>query len=284
MFIPEVAAQFQQRGVTALIYDPRNLGESDGQPRNDIDPIMQVSDYSDAVSFLMTVDAVDPSAISIWGQSFAGVIALCAAALDRRVRSVIAVCPLLGLGLYPRPDMLDKVLYRCMQDRHSRLAGNEPTYLPVLTPEGKNPAGSKFLPRCIAWRSYVGQGLLHDTNASSSLKSVGLSADKEEFDYMVNAKSRGAPNYENRTTLQSYYKIQLWQPHGIMARMAAETPVFMLVPENDMISKPQDQLELFETFGGPKEVHIVPGKGHLNVLGGDNLDDLMHLQTNFLRR
>ena len=38
MFVSEVAEQFQAASITALIYDPRTLGLSDGEPRNDIDP------------------------------------------------------------------------------------------------------------------------------------------------------------------------------------------------------------------------------------------------------
>ena len=138
-----------------------------------------------------------------------------------------------------------------MQDRESQAAGNEPTFLPVLTEKGENPAG------------------------------MGIGADKEEFDYMVNAKSRGAPRHENRTTLQSYYNIIMWQPHGIMKYMSP-TPVLMVVPEKDMISPPEEQLALFNTFPEPKKVHLAPGKGHLNVLSGDDFPQLAKMQAEFV--
>ena len=44
MFVPDVAEQYQLANITALIYDPRSLGLSDGTPRNNIDPIKQASD------------------------------------------------------------------------------------------------------------------------------------------------------------------------------------------------------------------------------------------------
>ena len=249
MFVPDVAEAMQNAEITALIYDPRSLGESDGSPRNNIDPMMQASDYSDALTFLRTLPIVDPAAIAFWGQSFAGTIALCAAALDKRAACCVSICPLLNFEL--TPEKFPKVLAKSMQDRESRAAGNEPVFLPVLTPDGKNPAG------------------------------MGLGADKEEFDYMVNAKSRGAPRHENRTTLQSYYKIIMWQPHGIMKYMAP-TPVLMVVPECDMISPPEEQFALFETFPSPKCVHVAPGKGHLNVLSGEEFPALSQLQAEFV--
>ena len=249
MFVPEVASQFQSHGITALIYDPRSLGESDGLPRNQVDPMMQISDYSDALTFMRTLPIVDPESIVFWGQSFSGCIALCAASLDKRAKMCISICPLLNFQL--TDEKRPKVLAKGMQDRESQAAGNPPTFAPVLTDRGENPAG------------------------------MGLGADKEEFDYMVNAKSRGAPNYENRTTLQTYYKILMWQPHGIMKHM--DMPVLMVVPELDMISPPEQQFALFETFPHPKKVHVAPGKGHLNVLSGEEFPQLAQMQAEFVR-
>ncbi|KAI0197884.1 Alpha/Beta hydrolase protein [Astrocystis sublimbata] len=250
MFVPEVAEQFQKAGISALIYDPRTLGLSDGLPRNDIDPARQTSDYSDAVTFLRSLPAVDPSMIGVWGMLFSGVVALSAAALDPRIRFCIAICPLMDLEYEPAKFPI--VLSKLQRDRESVLAGNEPLYVPVLTPEGKNPAG------------------------------MGLGADKEEFDYMVNAKTRGAPRHENHTTFQTYYKIKLWQPQGIM-RYIANTPVLMVVPELDQISPPQAQIELHRSFPEPKMLHIAPGKGHLNVLSGDDFPVLAEMQSNFVK-
>lgn len=112
---------------------------------------------------------------------------------------------------------------------------------------------------------------------------LGIGADEEELDYMVNAKSRGAPNYENRTTLQTYYKLVTWQPHGVM-KYIGDTPVMMVVPEMDKISPPAEQLALFKSFEGRmNQVHVALGKGHLNVLSGDDFPILQGLQANFLK-
>ncbi|KAK7966857.1 uncharacterized protein PG986_001134 [Apiospora aurea] len=250
MFVGEVAEQFQSRGITALTYDPRTLGESEGAPRNDIDPIKQASDYSDALSYLRTLDVVDPDRIAFWGQSFAATVALCAAALDRRAKCCIAVCPLLNFELAATRA---RVLATAMRDRASQLAGNPPIFLPVLTAQGRNPAG------------------------------LGLGASTDELDYMLNAQSRGAPNYQNQTTVQTYYKLLMWQPHGIM-RYLESTPVLMVIPELDQMSPPEEQRALFDSFPEPKQVHVALGKGHLNVLSGDDFADLSALQAEVLLR
>ncbi|KAF2259784.1 alpha/beta-hydrolase [Lojkania enalia] len=250
MFVPEVGAYFQKAGIAALIYDPRTLGDSEGLPRNDIDPMKQLSDYSDALSFLLQQPDIDPERIAFWGMSFSATIALCAAAMDKRARVCIAICPLLDFTY--TPEKLPKVLMSSMRDRLSQVAGNAPSFLPVLTADGKNPAG------------------------------LGFETNTEELDYMMNAKSRGAPNYENRTTLQTYYKLVVWQPHGIIRHMAP-TKVCMIVPELDRISPPKKQFELFETLPEGKQSYIAKGKGHLDVLSGEQFEELMGLQAKFLQ-
>jgi hypothetical protein len=63
MFVLEVAEQFQLLGITALIYNPQSPGTSEGTPRNEIDPMKQVEDYSDAFTFLSTLLVVDSDRI-----------------------------------------------------------------------------------------------------------------------------------------------------------------------------------------------------------------------------
>ncbi|KAK7522024.1 Alpha/Beta hydrolase protein [Phyllosticta citricarpa] len=251
MFVLDVAEHFQRNGINALVYDPRSLGESEGLPRNDIDPVKQVSDYSDALSFLMAQPSVDARRVAFWGMSFSATIALCAASMDKRARLCIAICPLLNFEY--TPEKFPKVLLQSMRDRQSQALGNSPLFLPVLMPDGKNPAG------------------------------LGFQTSADELDYMINAKARGAPNYENQTTLQSYYKLVVWQPHGIMRHMTP-TPTMMIIPEKDVISPPEEQLALFDTFPEPKKSLIAPGKGHLNVLSGEEFPLLMNQQVKFLHR
>jgi fermentation-respiration switch protein FrsA (DUF1100 family) len=246
MFVPEVAEAFQLLGITALIYDPRSIGLSDGNPRNEIDPMKQVEDYSDALTFLSTLPIVDSDSIGFWGMSFSGAIALCAAALDKRAKFVIAICPLLSFDM--KRDRFPKVLAKAAKDRESQVKGNPPFYMPLLTDKGENPAG------------------------------FGIGMDKEGFEYITTAKERVAPSFENRTTLQSYYKIVMWQPSGLM-RYVSPTPVFFVVPELDKVSPPEDQVALFETFAEPKQLHMAMGKGHLNVLSGEDFPVIMKLQA-----
>jgi hypothetical protein len=61
-----------QGGLASIVYDNRNFGASDGEPRQEIDPWLQVRDYSDAITFAQTLEQTDPARIGVWGSSFSG--------------------------------------------------------------------------------------------------------------------------------------------------------------------------------------------------------------------
>lgn len=99
----------------------------------------QVEDYSDALTFLSTLHQVESDCIGFWGMSFSGTIALCSAALDKRAKFVIAICPLLSFDF--AGDRFPKVLVKATKDRELQITGNPPFYMPLLTEKGENPAG-----------------------------------------------------------------------------------------------------------------------------------------------
>ena len=61
------------------------------------------------------------------------------------------------------------------------------------------------------------------------------------------------------------------------------TSVLMIVHEKDMISPPEEQFALLDIFQKPKWLHVAPGKGHLNVLSGEDFPMLSHMQAKFVR-
>ncbi|KAF7587999.1 hypothetical protein BBP40_006428, partial [Aspergillus hancockii] len=76
--------------VTVLAYDNRCIGPSDGEPRREIIPFLQISDYSDAITFAQTLPEVDIDKIAIWGSSYSGGHVLTVSAVDRRVKAVMS--------------------------------------------------------------------------------------------------------------------------------------------------------------------------------------------------
>ena len=66
------ARLFADAGFVVLVHDHRGFGASDGAPRYDVDPWVQIADWRRAISFLESHPAVDPERIGLWGTSYAG--------------------------------------------------------------------------------------------------------------------------------------------------------------------------------------------------------------------
>src|SRR6476661_8503877 len=86
MYLDRFAEAFAKAGLAALVFDNRNFGASDGQPRQEIDPWRQIRDYRDAITFCSSLPETDPQRIGIWGSSYSGAHVLVVGAIDRRVK------------------------------------------------------------------------------------------------------------------------------------------------------------------------------------------------------
>jgi hypothetical protein len=96
MYLDKYGQHFADSGMAALVYDNRNLGASDGEPRQEIDPWQQIRDYRDAISFARGLPEIDGDRIGIWGSSYSGAHVLVVGAVDRRVKCVVAQVPLIS--------------------------------------------------------------------------------------------------------------------------------------------------------------------------------------------
>ena len=59
MVAEDYANVFNRSGMSVLLYDHRNFGESGGEPRQEINPWIQARGYRDAVAFLQTQPEID---------------------------------------------------------------------------------------------------------------------------------------------------------------------------------------------------------------------------------
>jgi len=96
MVTDRYAEVFAEAGVSALLYDHRNLGMSGGEPRQEINPWVQSRGYRDAVTFAATIEGHDRERIGVWGDSYSAGLAFLVAACDTRVKVVVAQCPVFG--------------------------------------------------------------------------------------------------------------------------------------------------------------------------------------------
>jgi fermentation-respiration switch protein FrsA (DUF1100 family) len=67
MYLDAFAEAFAAGGLGALVYDHRNFGASDGEPRQEIDPWAQVRDYRHAITYPRPVRRSTPTASASGG-------------------------------------------------------------------------------------------------------------------------------------------------------------------------------------------------------------------------
>jgi acetyl esterase/lipase len=90
------AEHLSRAGFVTLAIDYRSFGESEGEPRGSLFPLSEVEDFRNAISYLQHREDVDPERIGIWGASFGGGVVIMTAALDRRVKAVVAMAPIVN--------------------------------------------------------------------------------------------------------------------------------------------------------------------------------------------
>lgn len=97
----EYARAFASAGLAVVIYDHRNFGSSDGEPRQEINPWVQCRGYVDALTFARTRPEVDPERLGLWGDSYTGGQVVVVSACDARPKVIVAQCPVFGATVPP---------------------------------------------------------------------------------------------------------------------------------------------------------------------------------------
>jgi pimeloyl-ACP methyl ester carboxylesterase len=105
MVADRYAEAFFHAGFSVLLYDHRNFGISDGEPRHEINKWVQTRGYHDALTYALGLPGVDGSRLAVWGDSMSGAEALIIASIDERIRAVVAQVPACGSEpASPDPD------------------------------------------------------------------------------------------------------------------------------------------------------------------------------------
>ena len=177
MYLDRFAEAFAAAGLGALVFDNRNFGASDGEPRQEIDPWEQVRDYRDAITYARTLPEIDAERIGVWGSSYSGGHVIVLGAIDRRVKCVVAQVPLVSghdnARLLVRADFIAGVRAAFDQDREARFRGEPPGMVPVVDPD---PLGVSALPTpdSWAWFSETGKTRAPSWRNEVTLRSVEM--------------------------------------------------------------------------------------------------------------
>jgi fermentation-respiration switch protein FrsA (DUF1100 family) len=173
MVADRYAEVFCEDGFAVLLYDHRNLGISGGEPRQQINKWIQARGYRDAIDFVTTLPEIDTSKIGLWGDSMSGGEVIVVAAIDHRVKAIVAQVPLCG-GELPPSDP-DGKLYKSISDTflHGDVEGTPETTIgpmPVVSFD-QNTIPSILTP-LTAYRWFIEYGGRYNTKWENSITRI----------------------------------------------------------------------------------------------------------------
>lgn len=234
MYLDRFAEVFAEAGLGAVVFDNRNFGASDGEPRQEIDPWMQVRDYRDAITWAGTLPEVDAERIGIWGSSYSGAHVLVVGAIDRRVKCVVAQVPLISghanARRLIRADFIAQIQGACLADRKARYEGKPPAMIPVVS---EDPMGPAALPTPDSWQWFSETG-----------------------------RTR-APAWRNEVTLRSVEMFLEYEPGAYISHISP-TPLMMVVALGDHLTVADQALAAYERALHPKKLVTLRG-GHFDA-------------------
>ena len=234
MYLDRFAEVFAAGGLGALVFDNRNFGASDGEPRQHIDPWQQVGDYRDAITFAETLSEVDRKRIGVWGSSYSGGHVLVVGAIDRRVKCVVSQVPLISghrnARRLIRADFIAPLQAQFADDRRARYAGKAPAMIAVVA---QDPTAPCVLATPDSWQWFTETG-----------------------------KTR-APAWRNEVTLRSVEMFTEYEP-GVYIEWVSPTPLMMVVAAGDHLTVSDEALAAYAHALEPKKLTLLAG-GHFDA-------------------
>ena len=234
MYLDSYAEAFAKEGFASVVYDNRNFGASDGEPRQEIDPWLQIRDYSDAITFALSLEQTDAARIGIWGSSYSGAHVLVVAAIDRRVKCVVSQVPLIsgsqGFRRFVRADFIAALEAQCHADRANRTAGGAPAMLPVVA---------------------------EDSAAPSALPTA------DSYKWFTETATSRAPSWRNEVTLRTIEYGFGYEP-GAYIGLISPTPLLLIVAVKDHLAVSDLAIAAYERACEPKKLVLMPG-GHFDA-------------------
>jgi uncharacterized protein len=221
------ARAFADAGFVVLVHDHRGFGASDGTPRFDIDPWVQIADWRRAISFLESHPAVEANRIGLWGTSYAGGHAIVLGATDRRLHAVVAQVPTIsGYQQSLRrvaPDQVRALEAAFADDERQRFHGAPPATQAVVSADPAVPAAYRSPDAVAFYKQPAPEGV-----------------------------------WENSVTLRSSRAARMYEP-GTWVSRVSPTPLLMVVALHDTITLTDTALSAYEQALQPKKLVTIDG-------------------------
>jgi cephalosporin-C deacetylase-like acetyl esterase len=229
--IDRFAEAFAADGHVVLLHDHRGFGDSGGEPRQDVDPWTQISDWRRALSHLETRPDVDAERLGLWGTSYAGGHALVLGATDPRLRAVVAQVPTISGAEQTRrrvrPEDLAAFHAALLDDERARAAGGPGARRAIVSADPDVPASYRAPDAVAFYLQDIPDGV-----------------------------------WVNEVTVRSTLAATTYEP-GVYVERVSPTPLLMVVATHDTVTLTDTALAAYERALEPKRLVAIPG-GHFD--------------------
>ena len=242
--VPPYAEGFSKNGFIVLAFDYRGFGDSEGE-RGSLIPDNQVTDIRNAITYISSLGNVDAGRIGLWGSSFGGANAVKTAALDRRVRAVVA---------------------------QLTFADGERVVTGGLKPEEK----AKLL---ATLQKVWSRAVTANKNMMMSLDQILTDADSKAFFAKITAEH---PKINVKIPFQFVRYSFEYKPAEFAG--ALKCPLFVLGAEKDIVNPPAESKALYDAANEPKALYMVRGATHYEVYSGAKFDEAFAQELAWFKR
>lgn len=255
MVADRYAEAFSRAGLAVLLYDHRNFGRSDGEPRQEINPWIQCRGYRDALTFAHTLGGIDPNRIALWGDSYTGGQVIVVGALDGRIKALVAQVPVFGAEPPDVEASLGTLGTIADTLAHGDVRGSPATTVGPMPVVSADQAGTPSL-----------------------LKPI------QAFRWFIDYGGRAGSRWINRVT-----RVLPATPvpfHPALCAPFVEVPTLLMVaPDDEMVHANYAVARgAYDLMPGPKQWYDIAG-GHFGLLywPSDLFDEASRVQTEFLK-
>lgn len=257
MALDGYATVFAEAGICALVYDHRNLGASDGKPRQEINPWAQARDYRYAIDWLGERPEVDAERIGVWGSSFSGGEVIVLGACDDRIKAVVANVPFAALG--GEADYADtRARFEAMRAA-------------LLDESGKGPADARDTPA-------IGPVAVVEEESNTLQAFLPQPESKEWF---LRLGTRPESRWRNEVTVRNAFGTEPVYDPGVCVEFIAPTPPLMVIATEDRLAATADARAAYERAGEPKRLVMIEGH-HFTPYEGEALARASNAAKDFL--
>lgn len=235
------ATKMAEQGFVALSLDLSFWGESSGQPRNAVSPDIYAEDFSAAVDFIGTQPFVDRNRIGALGICGSGSFVISAAKIDPRMKA-IATVSMYDMGSANRNAL-----------NHSQTLAQRKQIIAAAAEQ----RGVEFAGGAIQYTSGTEHVLTADTHPIQ----------REFYDFYRTPRGEftpkgGSKQTTTHPTLTSNVKFMNFYPFNDIETIS---PRPMLFITGDQAHSREFSEDAYQRAAEPKELHIVPGAGHVDL-------------------